>query len=101
MNEEASPSEIIRCKDCKWFRKDFGWNGIEYTVCELSPTYYPIRREEDFCSRAERRKDGTEDTNQRESCIRESNSNDVCLLLECPYAVKPPKCPYKKKGWYK
>ena len=49
--------EIIRCKDCEWFRKEYGWNRIEYTVCGLSPTYHPIRREDDFCSKVERRTD--------------------------------------------
>ena len=46
--------EIIRCKDCRWYKKERGWNGIEYTVCKLSR---PIRKEDDFCSRAERRTD--------------------------------------------
>lgn len=46
--------ELIRCNECKWFRKEYGWNCIEYTVCGISPTYHPIRREEDFCSYAER-----------------------------------------------
>lgn len=50
--------ELIRCKDCEWFRKEYGWNCIEYTVCGVSPTHHPIRREEDFCSMAERRTDG-------------------------------------------
>lgn len=49
--------EIIRCKDCEWFRKECGWNCIEYTVCGISPTHHPIRREEDFCSKAERREE--------------------------------------------
>ena len=53
----SEQSEIIRCKDCKWFRKEYGWNCIEYTVCGISPTHHPIRREEDFCSFAERRTD--------------------------------------------
>ena len=57
---KALPSaqpEIIRCKDCEWFRKECGWNCIEYTVCGISPTHHPIRREEDFCSKAERREE--------------------------------------------
>lgn len=53
----SAQPEIIRCKDCKWFRKKYGWNCNEYTVCGISPTHYPIRREDDFCSRAERRTD--------------------------------------------
>ena len=54
----SAQPEIIRCKDCKWFKKDYGWNCIEYTVCGVSPMHHPIRREEDFCSYAERRQDG-------------------------------------------
>lgn len=44
--------EIIRCKDCKQFRK---WVDIDFTFCDLteSPVF-----ETDFCSRAERRQDG-------------------------------------------
>lgn len=53
----SAEPEIIRCKDCKWFRKEYGWNCIEYTVCGVSPTHHPIRTEEDFCSHAERRTD--------------------------------------------
>ena len=50
--------EIIRCKDCRWYKKERGWHGIEYTVCKLSPINRPIREEDDFCSRAERREEG-------------------------------------------
>lgn len=58
LNQRAfAQSEIIRCKDCKYYRKDYGWNCIEYTVCGLSPTHHPIRREEDFCSYAERQEE--------------------------------------------
>lgn len=53
----SAQSEIIRCKDCEWFRKEYGWNCIEYTVCGISPMHHPIRREEDFCSMAERREE--------------------------------------------
>ena len=45
---------LVRCKDCKHYRKDHGWNCIEYMVCSLSPTHKPIRKTNDFCSRAER-----------------------------------------------
>lgn len=48
--------EVIRCKDCKWFITEYGWNCIEFAVCGMSPTYHPIRKEEDFCSKAERRR---------------------------------------------
>ena len=56
-NLPSAQPEIIRCKDCEWFRKECGWNCIEYTVCGISPTHHPIRREEDFCSKAERREE--------------------------------------------
>ena len=54
--QDSLPSvqpEVIRCKECEWFRKEYGWNCIEYTVCGVSPTHHPIRREDDFCSYAE------------------------------------------------
>lgn len=50
--------ELIRCKDCRWYKKERGWHGIEYTVCKLSPINRPIREEDDFCSHAERREEG-------------------------------------------
>ena len=56
----SAQPEIVRCKDCEWFRKEYGWNCIEYTVCGVSPTHHPIRKEEDFCSYAERREEGGE-----------------------------------------
>lgn len=58
-NLPSAQQEIIRCKDFEWFRKEYGWNCIEYTVCGISPTYHPIRREEDFCSYAERKEGWT------------------------------------------
>ena len=56
---EALPSaqpEIIRCKDCKWYKTNYSWNGKEHKVCVIEP-YEPIRKGDDFCSRAERRTD--------------------------------------------
>lgn len=50
-------AEIVRCKDCKHFIKDHGWNRIEYTVCSISPIHKVIRQPDDFCSRSERRTD--------------------------------------------
>ena len=57
----SAQPEIIRCKDCEWFRKEYGWNCIEYTVCGISPMHHPIRKEDDYCSRAERRTDERSD----------------------------------------
>ena len=47
--------EIVRCEDCKHYVKDHGWNGIEYTVCNISPLHKVLRKPNDFCSKAERR----------------------------------------------
>ena len=47
-------AEIIRCKECKWYKKYYGWNGKEYLVCAKEPSE-PSREPNDFCSRAERR----------------------------------------------
>lgn len=55
-----SDPRIVRCKDCEWFRKEYGFNCIEFTVCGISPTHHPIRGEEDFCSKAKRRSDETD-----------------------------------------
>lgn len=54
---EALNPKIIRCKDCKYYKKDHGWSCIEYTVCAISPIRNVIRKPDDFCSRAERRID--------------------------------------------
>ena len=54
----STQPEVIRCKDCEYFRKDYGWNCIEYTVCAISPIHKVIRKPDDYCSRAERRTDG-------------------------------------------
>ena len=54
----SAQPEIIRCTDCEWLRKEYGWNCTEYTVCGVSPMHHPIRREEDFCNRAKRSSNG-------------------------------------------
>ena len=48
---------LIRCKDCKYYRNDHGWNCIEYMVCDISPLHKVIRKPDDFCSKAEGRTD--------------------------------------------
>ena len=53
---DAEWVEIIRCKDCKWYKTAYSWNGKEHKVCGIEP-YGPIRKDDDFCSRGER-KDG-------------------------------------------
>lgn len=50
----SAQPEIIRCKDCKWYKINYSWNGKEHHVC-VKEVYEPVRVENDFCSRAERR----------------------------------------------
>lgn len=54
----ARDSEIVRCRDCKWYKTNYSWNGKEHKVCVIEP-YEPARKEDDFCSRGERKE--TED----------------------------------------
>lgn len=44
---------VVRCKDCKWYKTNYSWNGKEHRVCVIEP-YEPVRKADDFCSRAER-----------------------------------------------
>lgn len=48
--------DVVRCKDCKWWKTNHMWNGSERKVCVIEP-YEPVRNEDDFCSRGERRED--------------------------------------------
>lgn len=48
---------VIRCKDCKWYKTNYSWNGKEHRVCVIEP-YEPARKADDFCSRAERKDNG-------------------------------------------
>ena len=53
----ADAVEVVRCKDCKWYKKNYSsWNGKEFKICAREPTE-PSRRPDDFCSYGER-KDG-------------------------------------------
>lgn len=45
--------EVVRCKDCKWWKTNYMWNGSERKVCVIE-AYEPVRNEEDYCSRGER-----------------------------------------------
>ena len=47
---------ITRCKDCKWYKTNYSWNGKEHRVCVIEP-YEPVRKADDFCSRAERKEE--------------------------------------------
>ena len=48
--------EVVRCKDCKWWKTNYMWNGSERKVCVIE-AYEPMRNESDYCSRGERRED--------------------------------------------
>lgn len=46
--------EVVRCKDCKFRKIEFGWNGKKYKMC--ANTDYPTD-DDAYCSYAERRED--------------------------------------------
>ena len=46
--------EVVRCKDCKWWKTNYMWNGNERKICARE-AYEPFRKAEDFCSRGERK----------------------------------------------
>lgn len=46
--------DVVQCKDCKWYKTAYSWNGKEHKVCGIEP-YGPIRKDDDFCSRGERK----------------------------------------------
>lgn len=47
---------VVRCKDCKWWKTNYTWNGSECKVCVIE-AYEPVRKEGDYCSRGERKED--------------------------------------------
>ena len=60
---ESAPTvdvEVVKCKDCKWWKTYYSWNGNEHKIC-VREAYEPLRNAEDFCSRGERREDGKTD----------------------------------------
>ena len=46
--------ELVRCRDCEWYKTHYSWNGKERKVCGIEP-FEPIRQEEDYCSYGERK----------------------------------------------
>ena len=60
----ADVVEVVQCKDCKWYKTNYSWNGTEHKVCVIEP-YEPPRKECDFCSRGERRDDGENTERER------------------------------------
>ena len=49
---DADVVEVVRCRDCKWFNK------IGYAIKIVDESDKP--HEDDFCSFAERRRDGSD-----------------------------------------
>lgn len=48
--------KVIRCKDCRWYKTNYSWDGKEHHICAIEP-YEPTRKADDFCSRAERKEE--------------------------------------------
>lgn len=51
----ADAVKVVRCKDCKFRKIEFGWNGKRYKMC--ANTDYPTD-DDAYCSYGERREDG-------------------------------------------
>lgn len=47
---------VIRCKDCRWYKTNYLWNGRKQRVCVIE-AYEPSRKADWFCSRAERKEE--------------------------------------------
>lgn len=58
----ADTEEVIRCKDCKYYNLEFGYNCCTYTVCTYALSNY-VRNENDYCSRAERKESKNNEDN--------------------------------------
>ena len=56
--EAIDVEPVVRCKDCKFYKTSYTWNGKECKVCGIEP-YAPVRKLNDFCSRGERKEDET------------------------------------------
>ena len=55
----ADVVEVVRCRDCTWWKSIFSWNGKEHKVC-VRDASEPPREQNDFCSYGERRSDDKE-----------------------------------------
>ena len=60
----ADVVEVVRCRDCKWYKTNYSWNGTEHKVCVIE-AYEPLRKECDFCSRGERKETENEEIHNR------------------------------------
>lgn len=45
---------VVRCKDCRWYKTNYMWNGTEVKIC-AKEAYEPRRNADDFCSNGERK----------------------------------------------
>ena len=50
----SAQPDIIRCKDCHWYKTNYMWNGTEVKIC-AKEAYEPRRNADDFCSNGERK----------------------------------------------
>lgn len=50
----ADVVEVVRCRDCTWWKSIFSWNGKEHKVC-VRESAEPSRESDDYCSYGERR----------------------------------------------
>lgn len=52
----ADVVDVVRCKDCRYYRK--GFNEEEYwSLCTVNPWNYPTTNDENYCSYGERREE--------------------------------------------
>lgn len=50
----ADAVEVVRCRDCTWWKSIFSWNGKEHKVC-VRESAEPPRESDDYCSYGERK----------------------------------------------
>ena len=50
----ADAVEVVRCKDCRWYKTNYMWNSTEIKIC-AKEAYEPRRNADDFCSHGERK----------------------------------------------
>lgn len=51
---KADIAGVVRCKDCRWYKTNYMWNGTEVKIC-AKEAYEPRRNADDFCSNGERK----------------------------------------------
>lgn len=50
----ADVVEVVRCKNCRWYKTNYIWNGTEVKIC-AKEAYEPGRNADDYCSYGERK----------------------------------------------